>query len=280
MSGTQKSLILNRLSLHYGRMQALHEVSFSIGKGEIVALVGESGSGKSTIGRAITGIAQQSPRVSVSGEILFDGRDISTLSERAFRALRGRRIAMIFQDPTAALNPTFTIARHFRMLAPDVSRAEAHRLLEEVLIEDPERVLASYPFQLSGGLNQRVTIALALSGSPDLLIADEPGTALDVTVQDKTLELMLDIVRQRQTSVLLISHNLGVVRKVADQVHVLRKGRIVESGPLQAVFEAPMHPYTRALFDAVPSISQRDPISIQDQGDLDDPQRFLHGEPT
>ncbi|WP_165610131.1 ABC transporter ATP-binding protein [Shimia aestuarii] len=256
----------------------MHDISFSIGKGEIVALVGESGSGKSTIGRAINGIAQLSRKVRVSGEINFDGRDMTMFSDKDFRNIRGRRMAMVFQDPTSALNPTFTIGKHFAMLTPNVPREAVSGLLREVLIEDPTRVISSYPFQLSGGLNQRVTIALALSGEPDLLIADEPGTALDVTVQARTLDLMQKLVRDRGTSVLLISHNLGVVRQIADKVLVLRKGRIVEGGPVKSVFSNPRHPYTQALFAAIPSISRKDPASETSLGDLEDEACYLHGD--
>ncbi|SFM65678.1 oligopeptide/dipeptide ABC transporter, ATP-binding protein, C-terminal domain-containing protein [Shimia aestuarii] len=271
-------LSLTGFSLHYGPFQALHDISFSIGKGEIVALVGESGSGKSTIGRAINGIAQLSRKVRVSGEINFDGRDMTMFSDKDFRNIRGRRMAMVFQDPTSALNPTFTIGKHFAMLTPNVPREAVSGLLREVLIEDPTRVISSYPFQLSGGLNQRVTIALALSGEPDLLIADEPGTALDVTVQARTLDLMQKLVRDRGTSVLLISHNLGVVRQIADKVLVLRKGRIVEGGPVKSVFSNPRHPYTQALFAAIPSISRKDPASETSLGDLEDEACYLHGD--
>ncbi len=248
---------------HHGPNEVLHGVNLDIGRGERVALVGESGSGKSVTARLVLGLLQEMRNTRVSGVLDFEGTDLETLSARARHHLRGRRMSMIFQDPTSSLNPVFRITEQFhevlKRVKRDISRAEAEAraiaALEDVSIEHPERVLNSYPFQLSGGMNQRVMIAMALANEPALLIADEPGTALDVTVQAQSLELMRALVAKHHTAVLFISHNLGVVREFADRVYVIYSGRIVEQGPTEAIFERPGHPYTRALMDAVPRIT-------------------------
>jgi ABC-type dipeptide/oligopeptide/nickel transport system ATPase component len=246
-----------------GTVDVLHGISLHIGKGERVALVGESGSGKSVTARIVLGLIQQLRSARVSGLVEFEGRDLTTLSERGRRALRGTKMSMIFQDPTSSLNPVYRISTQFQEVLergdPGISamqaRAQAITALADVSIDEPERVLDSYPFQLSGGMNQRVMIAMALANEPSLLIADEPGTALDVTVQAQTLKLMRDMVAKHHTAVLFISHNLGVVREFADRVYVIYKGRIAEQGPTAALFENPQHPYTRALLAAVPRIT-------------------------
>lgn len=258
-----------------GIVDVLHGIALSIAKGERVALVGESGSGKSVTARILLGLLQDLPGAQISGEVRFNGCDLASLSRHEREALRGRDISMIFQDPTSSLNPVYKIAPQFReVLArriPRITLAEARErataLLQEVAITEPARVLDSYPFQLSGGMNQRVMIAMALANRPALLLADEPGTALDVTVQAQTLDLMARLVADHGTSVLFISHNLGVVREFADRTYVIYRGRIVEAGPTQAVFEAPGHAYTRALMaaqprltgGALPDIVERDP---------------------
>ena len=242
--------------------EVLHGLSLHIGRGEKVALVGESGSGKSVTARLVLGLLQGQRNVRTTGAILFEGREISKPA-----ALRGTRIAMILQDPTSSLNPVFPISAQFhevlRRRQPHLRRAEADRIaqrhLESVLIYQPARVLASYPFQLSGGMNQRVMIAMALANRPALLVADEPGSALDVTVQAQTLALTDALIRSTGTAVLFISHNLGVVREFADRIYVIYRGRIVEHGTTWQVFSAPGHPYTRALFDAVPKLTGGSP---------------------
>jgi len=246
-----------------GLVEVLHGISLHIAKGERVALVGESGSGKSVTARIVLGLLQNLKSARIAGRVEFEGRDLSRLSERERHALRGTRMSMIFQDPTSSLNPVYTIATQFhevlKRTAPGIDLAAARRraaaALADVAITEPERVLDSYSFQLSGGMNQRVMIAMALANEPSLLIADEPGTALDVTVQAQTLGLMRDLVARHGTSVLFISHNLGVVREFADRVYVIYKGRIAEQGPTAALFEDPRHPYTRALLSAVPRIT-------------------------
>jgi ABC-type dipeptide/oligopeptide/nickel transport system ATPase component len=258
-----------------GTVEVLHGISLSIARGERVALVGESGSGKSVTARIILGLIQDMRGARVSGQVLLDGQDLSLLTPRARHRLRGTEMTMIFQDPTSSLNPVLPILRQFReVLArkePGISVAAAHdraaAALHEVAITDADRVLGSYPFQLSGGMNQRVMIAMALANRPKLLVADEPGTALDVTVQAQTLDLMRGLVADHGTAVLFISHNLGVVREFADRTFVIYRGRIVEQGPTAAVFADPRHAYTRALMSAqprltamgLPDIPERDP---------------------
>ncbi|HVX82985.1 MAG: ABC transporter ATP-binding protein [Devosia sp.] len=241
--------------------QVLHGISLNVRRGEKVALVGESGSGKSVTARLVMGLLQETRGVEVSGRILFDNADV-TRGGKLIAAARGDRVSMIFQDPTSALNPVFRIGQLFRevlraggrMPGPDESRRIAIDALAEVRIPDPERCLASYPFQLSGGMNQRVLIAMALVNRPALLIADEPGTALDVTVQAQTLRLMDEMTQKTGTAVLFISHNLGVVREFADRVYVIYRGRIVEHATAAQLFADPRHPYTQALLQAVPKI--------------------------
>lgn len=246
-----------------GLVEVLHGISLHVGAGEKVALVGESGSGKSVTARIILGLLQELRTAQVSGSVLFDGQDLEQQPLKVRQGLRGTRISMIFQDPTSSFNPVYPIDAQFievlKRGSPGVAEADARTravaLLKDVSIPEPERVLASYPFQLSGGMNQRVMIAMALANEPSLLIADEPGTALDVTVQAQTLHMMRDLVERRGTSVLFISHNLGVVREFADRVYVIYKGRLVEHGETHELFHNPRHPYTRALMAAVPRIT-------------------------
>jgi len=259
-------LTIRDLRLGFGtrrhQTEVLHGISLHVRAGEKVALVGESGSGKSVTARLAMGLLQESPRTHATGSIRFDGIEaISGGREIARR--RGNRVAMIFQDPTSALNPTFRIRGQFRdvlrsgdsRIRDDEADRRAEAALAEVSILDPKRALDSYAFQLSGGMNQRVMIAMALANRPALLMADEPGTALDVTVQAQTLGLMHELTERRGTAVLLISHNLGVVREFADRVYVIYRGRMVEHGTTAQLFHDPRHPYTRALLAAIPKIS-------------------------
>ena len=220
-----------------GDSEVLHGVSLHVNAGEKVALVGESGSGKSVTARLAMGLLQGGRGVRVAGSILFTGVEVAR-GGAEIAALRGNRVTMIFQDPTSALNPTFTIRNQFRRVLRSSNRALTERAadaaaeagLAEVQIDNPRRVLDSYAFQLSGGMNQRVMIAMALINRPALLIADEPGTALDVTVQAQTLKLMHDLTEKIGTAVLLISHNLGVVREFSDRVYVIYRGNMAEHG--------------------------------------------------
>ncbi len=261
------TLLLRDLRLAFrgytGVTEVLHGISLHIRAGERVALVGESGSGKSVTARIVLGLLQDQRGARITGQVRVEGRDLAAMSRRARVALRGRRMSMIFQDPTSALNPVYRIGTQFtevlRRADPAITeraaRARAAALLDEVAIHDPARVLDAYAFQLSGGMNQRVMIAMALANNPALLIADEPGTALDVTVQAQTLGLMRRMVADHGAAVLFISHNLGVVREFADRVYVIYNGRIVEHGPTAALFDTPRHAYTRALMAAVPRIT-------------------------
>ena len=246
-----------------GPVEALRDVALHVRRGEKVALVGESGSGKSTIARVALGLLRHEGAVAVSGSVRLSSREILG-DESAIRKARGDRVAMIFQDPVSALNPAFTIGDQFREVLrrgdPAISNAEALRraraALADVYLHEPDRVLGSYVFQLSGGMSQRVMIALALVNNPDLLVADEPGSSLDVTVQARTLHLMNDLITRRGTSVLFISHNLGVVREFADRVYVIYRGRIVEHATAAELFADPRHPYTRALLAAIPKLDE------------------------
>ncbi|MBY8917356.1 ABC transporter ATP-binding protein [Nitratireductor rhodophyticola] len=261
------TLLIRDLHLSFrtytGIIDVLHGISLHIAKGERVALVGESGSGKSVTARLIIGLLQMARGTRVDGLLQFEGQDLESLSPSERHALRGTRMSMIFQDPTSSLNPVYTVGAQFHEVllrgAPGIDEKAAMEraaaLLDEVLIPEPARVLASYPFQLSGGMNQRVMIAMALANEPSLLIADEPGTALDVTVQAQTLKLMRDVVTRHGTSVLFISHNLGVVREFADRVYVIYKGRLVEQARTEDLFDNPQHPYTQALMRAIPRVT-------------------------
>jgi ABC-type dipeptide/oligopeptide/nickel transport system ATPase component len=261
-----------------GTVDVLHGISLHIRKGERVALVGESGSGKSVTARIVLGMLQSLKTARISGTVEFEGINLETLKPASRHALRGTAMSMIFQDPTSSLNPVYPIFTLFREVLqraePGIDEESARRkaiaALADVAISEPERVLESYAFQLSGGMNQRVMIAMALANNPALLLADEPGTALDVTVQAQTLRLMSELVEKHRTSVLFISHNLGVVREFADRVYVIYKGNIVEQGPTAALFDDPRHPYTRALLAAVPRITGG---GIPDLDD--DPAQFL-----
>lgn len=264
---TMPTLSIKDLKLGFqgydGMIEVLHGVSLHVARGERVALVGESGSGKSVIARILIGLLQSLRSARISGSVKVEGRDLALLSERQRRALRGVGMSMIFQDPTSSLNPVYRILDQFhevlRRASPGIGREEARErakaALLDVAISEADRVLDSYSFQLSGGMNQRVMIAMALANKPSLLVADEPGTALDVTVQAQTLKLMRDLVARHNTAVFFVSHSLGVVREFADRVYVIYKGRIVEQGPTEALFEDPLHPYTRALLKAVPRLT-------------------------
>jgi oligopeptide/dipeptide ABC transporter ATP-binding protein len=243
----------------HGRTHAVRGASFDVGVGEFVGVVGESGCGKSVTARALLGLVDAPGQVT-TGSIRIDGDDILTMDARALRSVRGRRISIVFQDPMTSLNPVFTIGQQLI----DVMRAHGHaaprpralELLEQVEIPAAAMRLRQYPHELSGGMRQRVMIAMALANEPELIVADEPTTALDVTIQAQILDLLQRINREQRTSVVLISHSLDVVVDVADRVLVFYAGRIVESGPTSTVFVHPAHPYTQALLRAVPRPGQ------------------------
>jgi peptide/nickel transport system ATP-binding protein len=249
------------------RGHVLKEVSLDVPEGRHVALVGESGCGKSVTMRAIMGVLKSPPAKITGGEIVFDGRDLLTLPRRAREALRGTAMSMVFQDPMTSLNPVFTIGDQMAAIIKYADRrlgrtrskaqrqARVYEVLRQVRMPDPERIAASYPIMLSGGMRQRVLIAMALLNETRLLIADEPGTALDVTTQAQILRLLRDLVAERHLALLMITHNLGVVRAAADYVYVMYAGSIVEHGPTATLFAHPRHPYTRALIDCVPKLT-------------------------
>ncbi len=239
--------------------RAVDHVSFDVAAGETVALVGESGSGKSVTALSVLKLLPYPPASHPSGEILFGGDNLLAMSDRQLRKVRGNKITMIFQEPMTSLNPLHTIERQIaevlklhQGLRDAEARARTLALLKEVGIRDPEKRLDAYPHQLSGGQRQRVMIAMALANEPELLIADEPTTALDVTVQAQILELLAGLKQRKRMAMLFITHDLGIVRKIADRVCVMTKGRIVESGPTKAIFEHPQHAYTRHLLAAEP----------------------------
>jgi len=235
-------------------------VSLALDRGETLALVGESGCGKSLTSLALLRLVPPPGRIA-GGHVRLDGADLATLEGEVLRAIRGRRIAMIFQDPMTSLNPVFTIGRQVMevmevhgLARGAAARARARELLVEVGIPDPDARLDAYPHQLSGGMRQRAMIAMALAGEPELLVADEPTTALDVTVQAQILELLDRLRHERRMGILLITHDLGVVAGRADRVAVMYAGQVVESGTTAEVFAAPAHPYTQGLFASVPRI--------------------------
>ena len=239
-----------------GERTLLRGVTLDIEEARIVALAGESGSGKTILGAAIPGLLP--PGVAVTGgRLLWRGEDLRGASEARLRALRGPEIATIFQEPMTALNPVLRIGRQMTdVIRTHRPASDAHTLarqmLAEVRIDDPAAVLEAWPHQLSGGMRPRVLIAMAFACRPALIVADEPTTALDVTVQAQVLALLATLAREHRTAVLLITHDMGVVRRCCDEVHMLYAGRIVESGPTADVLRAPRHPYTRALLDALP----------------------------
>jgi len=243
----------------HGRfVPAVIDVSFSVGAGETLCLVGESGSGKSLTAFSIMRLVQPPGRIA-SGAIRFKGRDLCTLGEREMQRVRGAEIALIFQEPMTALNPVFTIGNQIeetllvhKRATRQNARQRAIELLEAVSIPDPARRVSEYPHQLSGGLRQRALIAISLACGPSLVIADEPTTALDVTIQAQILDLLRDLQKRLGLALLLITHDLGVVAEMADRVAVMYAGRIVEEAPVRALFADPKHPYTRGLMASMP----------------------------
>ena len=257
-------LAVERLRVEFptrrGLLVAVDDVSFSIEPGEVLGVVGESGAGKSLTGAAIIGLIDRPGRIG-AGQVLLDGRRIDNLPPEAMRRIRGREIGAVFQDPLTSLNPLYTIGRQLIETITthlDMSRAEARRraldLLAEVGIAAPQRRIDHYPHQFSGGMRQRVVIALALAAKPKLIIADEPTTALDVSIQAQIIALLKRLCRDHGTAVMLITHDMGVIAETADRVAVMYAGRIVEIGPVGDVIHRPQHPYTQGLMGSIPSI--------------------------
>ena len=255
---------------YQGVVQALENVNLTIQSGEIMGLVGETGCGKSVMARSVLRLIPDPPGKITGGEILFKGEDILKAHWRRLREIRGNRISMIFQEPMSSLNPVFTVGNQMEeviILHQEVNRSRAQeiciQMLQQVKMPDPERVLGKYPHELSGGMRQRVMIAMELSCRPDLLIADEPTTALDVTVQGQVLTILDDLVRRIAVSVLFISHDLGVIAQLCDRVSVMYAGKIVETASVRNLFAAPYHPYTQGLLQAIPSVDKdRDSLMV------------------
>jgi oligopeptide/dipeptide ABC transporter ATP-binding protein len=251
-----------------GVVRAVEGVSFALDKGEILAIVGESGSGKSVTAQTILGLTR-APNATITGSVEFDGRDLTELDDEKLRDVRGKRIAMIFQDPMTSLNPVYRVGDQIvEMIRAHgkVPKRQAHEsaieLLRSVGIPNPERRVQDYPHEFSGGMRQRVMIAMALALDPDVLIADEPTTALDVTVQAQILRLLERLNRERGLAVVLITHDLGVVAEIADRVAVMYAGQIVEDATLENLFYDPQHPYTWGLLGSIARLDQPRPVRL------------------
>ena len=247
-----------------GKVQAVRGVSFDLNKGETLCIVGESGSGKSVTNKAIMGILSKNAVID-RGEILYDGMDLTKLTEEQFCQIRGKRIAMVFQDPLSALNPIMKVGKQItetlcvhQKLSHEQAKKRALELMAAVGIPEPEKRFNQYPFQFSGGMRQRIVIVIALACNPEILICDEPTTALDVTIQSKILDLIKEIKQERNLSVIFITHNMGVVANMADRICVMYAGKIVEFGTCDDIFYHPAHPYTWALLSAMPDSESRE----------------------
>ena len=243
-----------------GEVKALNGVSFSMEEGEVLGIVGESGSGKSVTAYSIMGLTAY-PGKLIGGTIRFNGHQVDQMTEREFRKMRGNEVSIIFQDPMTSLNPVYTIGNQIMEVirlhtdkTPEQAKDRARELLELVGINEPEKRLKQYPHELSGGMRQRVMIAIALACEPKLLIADEPTTALDVTIQAQILELMKDLQKKTQMGIIFITHNLGVVAEICDKVSVMYAGKIVEQGAVNDIFYHPSHPYTLGLLRSMPRV--------------------------
>jgi oligopeptide/dipeptide ABC transporter ATP-binding protein len=267
-------LDIRRLRTHFktpqGTVRAVDDVSLTVAAGEVLGIVGESGCGKSVLSLSILQLLPMPPAFFAGGQILFDGQDLLKASAEEVRRIRGNRISMIFQEPMSALNPVFTIgnqlAEVFRVhqsLGKAEALEKAVTMLETVGVPAPRRRVKEYPYQLSGGMRQRVMIAMALACRPALLIADEPTTALDVTIQAQILDLMEQLRRELDTAIIIVSHDLGVIAETARRVVVMYTGKIMEAAETVALFDTPLHPYTRGLMQAIPAVTSR-----RDQGEL------------
>jgi len=251
-------------------VRAVDGVSFTLQAGESLGLVGESGCGKTTTCLSIVGLLPRAGRI-VGGRVLFEGEDLARMSQRELRRIRGRRIAVILQDPMASLNPLFTIYRQVaepayfhQRLRGRTLRRRVQDLLRAVRIPSPEWRMRDYPHQMSGGMRQRIVGAIALAGGPRLIIADEPTTNLDVTIQAQYLDLLKDLQRETGVALIFVTHDLGIVAKMCDRVAVMYAGKIVEQAPVRTLFDAPRHPYTRALLASVPRLGSKQPLASID----------------
>ncbi|MQG18226.1 MAG: ABC transporter ATP-binding protein [SAR202 cluster bacterium] len=260
-----KLLEINNLSTNFftprGILKAVNNISYNVNSGEIVGIVGESGSGKSVSALSIMGLVPNPPGKIISGEIIFNGQNILKFSNSKMRKLRSKEISMIFQEPMTCLNPVLTIQRQLTetlelhlKLTPKQSFSRSKELLSMVGIPDAERILKNFPHTLSGGMRQRIMIAIAISCNPKLIIADEPTTALDVTIQAQILDLLKTITSDIGSAMIIITHNLGIVAKYADRVLVMYGGKIIENSPAEEIYYSPKHPYTLGLLRAVPRL--------------------------
>ncbi|MEU9147146.1 ABC transporter ATP-binding protein [Streptomyces sp. NPDC048349] len=269
-SAPETSPLLDVRDLHVefhtrdGVAKAVNGVSYSVNAGETLAVLGESGSGKSVTAQAIMGILDMPPGKIPSGEILFQGTDLLKLPAEEFRKVRGQKIAMIFQDALSSLNPVHTVGaqlgemfRVHRGMSKKDATAKAVELMDRVKIPAAKARVGDYPHQFSGGMRQRIMIAMAMALEPDLIIADEPTTALDVTVQAQVMDLLAELQREMNMGLILITHDLGVVADVADKIAVMYGGRIVENAPVHEIYKNPAHPYTRGLLDSIPRLDQK-----------------------
>ena len=275
---TEPLLSVSDLAVHFdadaGTVRAVDGVDFEVDPGETVCLVGESGSGKTVTCETVTRLIPTPPGEVVSGEVVFDGTDLTNLSEKQLRSYRGDRIAHVFQNPGNALDPVYTVGdqlvetiRYHRDVSKATARERAIDLLDRVGIPNAPGRVDEYPHEFSGGMRQRVVVAMALANDPDLLIADEPTTALDVTIEAQVLELLAEIQDERDMAMLYVTHDLGVVAELADRVVVMYAGKVMERGPVEDVFRRPAHPYTQALLRSMPGRGERESIG----GSLPDP---------
>lgn len=278
MSAAKSLLEVRNLRVEFhtrrGVLTALDDISLNIAPGEILGVVGESGAGKSLTGAAIIGLLEPPGRI-VAGEILLDGRRIDQLDEEAFRRIRGKEIGAIFQDPLTSLNPLYTVGQQLVetiLTHLPLTSAEAHEravsLLESTGIPAARQRIDHYPHQFSGGMRQRVVIALALAAEPSLIVADEPTTALDVSIQAQIIDLLKSLCRERGSAVMLVTHDMGVIAETADRVAVMYAGRIVEIGPVDSVIRDPRHPYTKGLMASIPSIYSNTETLAQIDGSM------------
>jgi oligopeptide/dipeptide ABC transporter ATP-binding protein len=268
MSDTSHLLQVQDLKTHFatfeGVAKAVDDVTFHVDKGEVLGIVGESGCGKSVTAQSIMRLIPDPPGKIVQGQILFDQTDLVQLSMEQMRTIRGKRIAMIFQEPMTSLNPVYTIGNQISemfVLHENRSKRESWKrsveMLKKVQIPAPEKRVHEYPHQLSGGMRQRAMIAMALACNPEMLIADEPTTALDVTIQAQILDLMLQLRQDYDTAIIMITHDLGVIAEIAQRIVVMYAGKVVEEAKAIAIFEDPKHPYTRGLLQSIPKLGQR-----------------------
>ena len=283
----EKFLEVKNLEVQYVTREetvyAVNDLSFSMDKGSTLGLVGETGAGKTTIARSILRILPVPPAEVKGGQIILEGQDLLAADEKTMREVRGKKIAMIFQDPMTALNPVMTVGAQIEEVIEihekELSKAECRKKAEDMLelVGIPAERYIEYPHQFSGGMKQRVVIAMALACDPDLLLADEPTTALDVTIQAQVLDLMKELREKKNTSTILITHDLGVVAEMCDQVAIVYAGEIIESGSLEDIFDYPTHPYTNGLFNAIPKLDGDEEMLHPVRGQTPDPTKLPSG---